>query len=457
MAFTPTAKQDEATALIGSAARHILLEGGGRSSKTFEFCWAIATRMIIADGSRHAILRFCFNHVITSIWYDTWPKMMRICYPDIKCEENKSAFFMRIKDSEVWFGGLDDKDRTDKILGNEYSTMFFNECSQMGFAAIETGLTRLAQKVEYKDPVTRELKILRLKAFYDQNPTSKSHFTYKIWHKRQTPDGKALPMPQNYAKLLMNPIDNKDNIAPEYIEELENSSERKKRRFLRGEYADETPGALFAEEVIDRNRVTDQAQVPEFVRIVVACDPSGSGDKDNADNDAIGIGAVGLGTDGKAYVLEDNTVKAGPATWGRVVVTTFDRLQANVVVGEKNFGGAMVEFTIQTAAKANDMRPVPFKYTVSSRGKHLRAEPVSALYEQNKVCHVGYFPELEEELAGFNQAGYIGAGSPNRADWLVFAITELFPGIVKEQKTEDPEKIVQQFRKAQGRGFWNKK
>jgi len=441
MAFKPTPKQDEATALIAGPARHILLEGGSRSAKTFEMCWAIATRAMMAPGSRHCILRYRFNHVITSIWYDTFPKMMKICYPGVKYEENKSNWFISLPGgSEIWFGGLDDKERTDKILGNEYATMGFNECSQMNFNAVETALSRLAQRVDYKDARTGETKTLRLKAIYDQNPGNKGHFTYQIWHKGLMPEGadkgKPLRNPENYAKLLMNPVDNQENIAPEYLEEMEGKSERQKRRFLRGEYADDNPNALFAEATVDRNRVLD-GKLPEMVRIVVACDPSGSGDTDNADNDAIGIGAMGLGTDGKGYVLQDNTVKAGPATWGRVVVTTYDSLRANVVVGEKNFGGAMVEFTIQTAAKEQGLRPVPFKYTVSSRGKMLRAEPIAALYEQNKICHVGYFPELEDEMYAMSTNGYTGNGSPNRLDWMVFAANELFPGIVKDDTPKD--------------------
>ncbi|MES2367599.1 MAG: phage terminase large subunit [Pseudomonadota bacterium] len=435
MSFKPTPKQDEATALIAGPATHILLEGGSRSAKTFECVWAIVLRALLAPGSRHAILRYRFNHVITSIWYDTFPKVMEVAFPDVKYTENKSSWFIGLPGgSEIWFGGLDDKERADKILGNEYATMFFNEVSQQAWQSVETALSRLAQRVEFKDQRTGETRLLRVKALYDQNPSTKGHFTHKIWHRKQTVDGKQLPRPDDYAYLLMNPYDNKDNIAPGYLEQLESGSERHKRRFLRGEYGDDNPSALWSEQTIDRNRVIDRAALPEFIRIVVACDPSGSGETDNADNDEIGIGAVALGTDGKAYVLEDNTVKAGPATWGRTVVTTYDRLQANVVVGEKNFGGAMVEFTIQTAAKEQGMRPIPFKYTVSSRGKHLRAEPVAALYEQNKVCHVGYHGKLEDEMYAMGTNGYTGDKSPNRVDWLVFAITELFPGIVAEKQ-----------------------
>jgi len=146
-----------------------------------------------------------------------------------------------------------------------------------------------------------------------------------------------------------------------------------------------------------------------MVRVVVAVDPSGSGDEDNADNDAIGIVVAGLGTDGNAYVLEDVTVKAGPATWGRVATSAFDRHAADVVVGEVNYGGAMVQQTILVA------RPrTPFKAVTASRGKHVRAEPFSALYEQGKVRHAGQFRELEDELPSRRSASWATAARTGR-------------------------------------------
>jgi phage terminase large subunit-like protein len=101
-----------------------------------------------------------------------------------------------------------------------------------------------------------------------------------------------------------------------------------------------------------------------------------------------------------------------------------------------NYGGEMVRHTIQTA------RPrTPFKKVTASRGKVVRAEPISALYEQGKVRHVGLFPDMEEELCGFSTFGYTGTGSPNRADALIWALTELFPGLTKpeEEKREEEE------------------
>jgi phage terminase large subunit-like protein len=100
-----------------------------------------------------------------------------------------------------------------------------------------------------------------------------------------------------------------------------------------------------------------------------------------------------------------------------------------VVVGETNFGGAMVKHVIQTS------RPrTPFQAVTASRGKSVRAEPISALYEEGKVRHAGVFRELEDELAAFSTMGYLGDKSPNRADALIWALTALFPGTVRPTK-----------------------
>ena len=233
------------------------------------------------------------------------------------------------------------------------------------------------------------------------------------------------PWAQDYAAFKINPKDNRDNVASDYIETLEAMSGRMRKRFLDGEFGEAVSGALFEDTVIETWRVIDGV-IPDMVRIVVAVDPSGAGDVDNADNDAIGIIVDGLGTDGNAYLLEDCTVKAGPATWGKVATDAFDRWNADTVVGETNFGGDMVRHVIQTA------RPrTPFLKVTASRGKVARAEPFSALYEQGKVRHVGRFNELEDELTAFTTYGFVGGLSPNRADAHIWALAALFPGIIK--------------------------
>src|SRR4029077_3830924 len=217
---------------------------------------------------------------------------------------------------------------------------------------------------------------LALKFYQDCNPPSKGHWTYQVFYLKRDPDTKkALEQPDNYQHFTLNPQDNAANLPADYIAELQALPARLRMRFLLGEYADATPNALFHDETIEKWRVID-GSTPDYVRVVVAVDPSGSGDVDNADNDAIGIVVVALGTDGNAYVLEDCTVKVGPATWGKIAADAFERHAADVVVGEANYGGEMVRHTIQTARART-----PYKAVTATRGKAVRAEPIAALYE----------------------------------------------------------------------------
>jgi phage terminase large subunit-like protein len=425
-----TDRQLTANELLNGILQHVMLFGGSRSGKTFVIVRRICVRAIKAPGSRHAILRFRYNAAVASILMDTLPKVMKLCFPEVVVSIDKQKGIVYFPNqSEIWIGGLDDKERTEKILGQEFATIYLNECSQIPKPSRDLAVTRLAQvclcEIEGKEPFP-----LPLKMFYDCNPPGKGHWTYKVFVQGIDPDTK-MPIQNHrniFGYLQMNPQDNEDNLPASYIDTLKGLSARLQRRFLLGEFTDENPNGLFTDEQIDKWRHIEGV-LPDMQRIVVAVDPSGSGDVDNADNEAIGIVVVGLGTDGNAYVMEDCTVKAGPSTWGNIATTAFERHQADIIVGEQNYGGAMVEMTIKTA------RPrTPYKSVTATRGKVVRAEPFSALYEQGKIRHVGYFRDLEDELTAFSTMGYMGNGSPNRADALVWALTEIFPGIVKPRK-----------------------
>jgi PBSX family phage terminase large subunit len=425
-----TAKQLEAQKILAGNATYIQLEGGSRSGKTFLLTRAVVTRGVKAPQSRHAILRLRFNHVKASIVLDTFPKVMDLCYPEIKYTMDKTDWYATLhhNDSQIWFGGLDDKQRTEKILGMEYATIYLNEISQIPFASRELAVTRLAQKV---DCVIKGIDPFPLKCrmYQDCNPPKKSHWSYKLFHEKRDPDSKLpLTNPLDYEWMQINPQDNLANISPEYLKTLESLTPRMRRRFLEGLYTDDVTNGLFNSDIIETYRKA-QGALPDMVRIAIGVDPSGSGDEDNTDNDEIGIVIVGLGVDGNAYLLEDCTVKAGPGTWGKVVGSAYDRHEADVVVGEVNYGGAMVGFVVQTARPRTN-----FKAVTASRGKVVRAEPFSALYESGKIRHAGYFPELEDEIVEFTTNGYLGDKSPNRADALFWALTELFPGIVNNRK-----------------------
>ena len=222
--------------------------------------------------------------------------------------------------------------------------------------------------------------------------------------------------------MFLNPGDNAANLTEAYLKSLENLPERHRKRFFEGIYIDDLDGALFSYEAIARGRVTEFA--PErCLHIVVAVDPSGAASRDDEGADEIGIVVAARGDDGHAYVLADRSLRDAPAVWGRVAVRAYHEFRADQIIAEENFGGEMVRFVIR-AADAH----APVRVISASRGKAQRAEPVSALYERGIVHHVGRFAVLEDQLCAFTTQGYRGEGSPDRADALVWALTDLMLG-----------------------------
>jgi hypothetical protein len=421
MQLTP--KQLEARALLSSPATNIMLRGGSRSGKTFLLVRAICQRAINAPGSLHAIWRFRFNHVKASIWQETLPKVMQLCFPDIRLDLNQTDLVATFPNrSQIVLGGLDDKARVEKILGKEFATVYFNESSQIPWSSVETAMSRLAQSVKLDPAIAASAgrDHLALKAYYDCNPPSKLHWSYELFKSKLKPGTKEnLADPDDYVEMQMNPVDNVDNLPPKYFDILANMSEAKRIRFERGEWGSEISGALWTPSMIDSNRMSNG---PDMRRVVIAVDPSGTSGGEGAGDD-IGIVAVGVGMDGRGYVLGDWSCNLSPDGWSRRVVEAFDHFQADMIVAERNFGGAMVESTIRTARKT-----APVKMVTASRGKVARAEPIAALYEQGKVSHVGAFADLEDQLFAMTPAGFMGDGSPDRADALVWGLSEIMLG-----------------------------
>ncbi len=443
MAFMLTPKQRAANTLLASQATNIMLRGGSRSGKTFLLVRAIIQRAINAPGGRHAIFRFRFNHAKTSIWADTLPKVLKLCFPTLTVRFDKTDFYVELPNgSQIWIGGLDDKERVEKILGTEFVTIYVNESSQVSWASIEMLMSRLAQVVVLAPEIAAATgrTHLALKAYFDCNPPSKLHWSYVVFRLKMKPGTKEkLSNPDDYVEMQMNPSDNRENLPEKYFEILGSMTAAKRLRFEAGEWATEVNGALWSLEDrnteartledgtvmpasfmrgINRDRV---AAAPELQRVVVSVDPSGT--KGDGDGDDIGIVVAGLGVDGRAYVLQDATCQMSPEGWGRRAVELYHRYNADRIIGERNYGGDMVRFTVATADKS-----AAFKEVVATRGKVVRAEPISALYEQGKVSHVGELSDLEDQMLNFTPGGYVGEGSPDRADALVWALTELMLG-----------------------------
>lgn len=213
-------------------------------------------------------------------------------------------------------------------------------------------------------------------------------------------------------------FDNSANLAPQFLAKLKEQYDgtRLGRQELNAEILDDVVGALWQRDKIDQNRVK---VAPDLQRIVVAIDPSGTKGASD-DGDEVGIVVAAKGVDGRAYVLADYTCKLGPDGWARRAVGAYREFKADRIIAERNFGGSMVEHVIRTIDPK-----VSYREVTASRGKVVRAEPVAALYEQDRVSHVGSLPQLEDQICLFAADGYLGEGSPDRADALVWALTDL--------------------------------
>tara|TARA_R110000787_G_scaffold193035_9_gene304622 strand:+ start:815 stop:2080 length:1266 start_codon:yes stop_codon:yes gene_type:complete len=191
-----------------------------------------------------------------------------------------------------------------------------------------------------------------------------------------------------------------------------------------GEYAPQAVGAIWNMAKIHENRIHE---APVLGRILVSVDPATTSPETNASGtpDEHGIIVGGIGEDKRGYLLDDLSLRGSPQQWAERAIAAFDKWDADCVVVEKNQGGDMVKHTLKT------IRPnIPIEEVVASRGKHVRAEPISALYAMNQISHVGTFPELEAQMCRMTAAGFEGEGSPDRVDALVWLFAKLFPSMV---------------------------
>jgi len=225
--FKPTTIQRKALALLKSGAKHILLYGGSRSGKTTVLVMAIIFRALMYAGSRHLICRYRAKDARSSVLRET-------LIPWLDNTVGKNGYYYLAHESmitlfngsEIWIGGLGDREQADKILGHEYCTIYFNEISQLSYIAVTTAYSRLAMRV----------KGCRNLFFYDCNPGSPLHWAYKIFVlKRIFLTGEPLEKPELYEAMLLNPEDNRENLPDDYISDiLDVLPEKQKARFRDG-------------------------------------------------------------------------------------------------------------------------------------------------------------------------------------------------------------------------------
>ncbi|WP_150288090.1 DNA-packaging protein [Rhabdaerophilum calidifontis] len=209
---------------------------------------------------------------------------------------------------------------------------------------------------------------------------------------------------------------NAANLAPNFLAEIVGryAGTALGRQELDGLFIEERPDALFRREAIEAGRC---ASPPALARIVVAVDPPAGGRRGGR----CGIIVAGRDAAGLVYVVEDASLEsAPPERWAARAIEAYRRHEADALVAEINQGGAMVASVLGAVDAAVPVTPVRAR-----RGKHVRAEPVAALYAQGRVRHAGCFPALEDEMVAFGPDGLAEGRSPDRLDALVWAVTHL--------------------------------
>ena len=222
--FKPTAVQKEALALLRGNAKHILLFGGSHSGKTTVLVVAIIYRACAYPMSRHLICRLRAKDAKSSVWHETLEPWLNRIVGVRRYKPNVHEGYIRLwNGSEIWIGGLGDKEQVDKILGHEYVTIYFNEVSQISYSAVTTAYSRLAMNVQG----------CRNKFFYDCNPASPMHWAYKIFIRKIEPrTDEKLKKPELYVSAVLNPADNAENLAKDYITDILDNMPEKQRQGL---------------------------------------------------------------------------------------------------------------------------------------------------------------------------------------------------------------------------------
>ena len=393
--------------LFNPTTRVTILTGGRGSGKSHVAPLAIAEQIRKPDKSTCLFSRYTmsaaedsiipeFNNRIQEIGYSEY---FRAVKNNIFCSNGNKILFRGLKTSSG--------NQTAKLKSIEGLNIFvLDEGEEWND---ESSFDTIDGSIREKGVINWILIIL--------NPCHVSHWIYQRFFKPNNIPDEFNGVKNDIQFIHTTYLNNLDNLSADYIKMIEKT---KKNNYLKyknlylGHWQKEKQGALWKQGLIDKYR---QYVIPDLKQIVVSVDPAAS---KKIDSDDTGIVVLGKGRDGRGYILEEDSDKYTPNEWGNKVIELFVKWNANMIVAEKNQGGDMVKHVIKTA---NENAPV--KLVHASKGKILRAEPISSLYEDGMFSHVGIFPKLEYEMTTYT--GDPGEESPNSLDAMVHGATYLFP------------------------------
>lgn len=430
-----------------------LFYGGAGSGKSWLIMFIVLLRAYRAKNTRHAIYRLTRNSCEQTLFSKTLFEVLDQGFPGLREQIEARNGFSYSKlivtlpnGSEIYFNGLDEN-RTSKILGDEFNTVWLNECNEdgLGYTQVSTLMSRLRMRSETEDG-----KLLKNKMFFDCNPRFYSDWEYKAFKLHINPDdGDAMPRSHQWVSQKLRTQANLNNLSPDYVEDMETMGAGARRRYLEGEWSDENSNALFTETMFKDNRIPrpQEYDTPErirdyleleginLVRTTVAVDPAKTHD---TKSDLSGITVQALADDGHVYVLADYSMKETPVTVCETIRAAYEAWGAVRIVVESNAAGTWLDSTLQlvwpTAPALKNIAA-----TKQTGNKTERAEPVAAQYERGIVHHVGTHKELEMQMCDWGSPAS-RRKSPDRMDAVVWGITELLD--LAHEKKSTPGAII---------------
>jgi hypothetical protein len=380
-------------------ARYLVLAGGRGSGKSHFFANLLVARCVRDKGIR----ALCVREVQKSIK----ESVKRLIEDKIISLGLSSQFDVLQNEIRTPGGG------TISFTGmNQHNSESVKSFEAASICWIEEAQTLSSISLELIRPTIR---MPGSQLWFSMNPRSPTDPVYDFFFGLKPPENAVI------RRLLYS--DNPwfpPELHEERIHDMSTNRDRYGHIWL-GELEPTVVGAIWDRATLHTCRL--QNVPPDIERIVVAVDPAVSAE---AHSDEHGIVAAGRQGE-KAYVLEDASLKGSPRQWAERAIQTYDKWDADAIVVERNQGGDMVKHTLHT------VRPgVPVIEVVATRGKHVRAEPIAALYAAGRVHHVGTFDRLEDQYCQITAAGYEGEGSPDRADAAIWALTELLPPLMRK-------------------------
>lgn len=373
-----TEKQIEQFKLFNSGKPYVCCWGGARSGKTAGTMLHILGCALAVPGSTYLVCRKHLSDAISKVYEETFKKVAALFFPNLEYKYRGQPYYTIEfpNGSSIVFGGLSDDDRIDKILGREYTKIFFNEASEIAYRAFTTALSRLAQR-----------NVLTKQFILDLNPVANNHWVYRLFIDKIEPStGKPLVGSEgDYISIQMNPGDNLENIDPMFLKKYENAPESEKRRFLYGEWADAGDVVVFQPNWIKRYRT-----IPAYNYVVQSWDTA---QKDAEYHDYSAGTTWGIGEDGY-YLLDIVNRKMDYPTLKKFVYEYANRWRANeVIIEDKSSGISLIQ-----DLKYSTRLPIT-GFNPKNTGKTLRAATAAQYFEKGMVFLPNEHEMIDEYLS----------------------------------------------------------